>query len=195
MLVQINETKGRTFEESIAAMNELTYSGYRVWFLLSSFSGTIDFTREYCECYFSKNVYYRGLQELIDKKYLIENNNLYIFYRAPEMTALKKSWSVYALIFPDESKYIGITSKAPETRWGADGKHYCGMLVYEAIEKWGWSNVEKKILHKDLTEAQARLYEQKYIKEYQTTISDKGYNIVERKESLATINKQILEGI
>ena len=48
-------------------------------------------------------------------------------------------YSVYIHTFPNDKKYIGITSWKPELRWGANGANYKNPYMVNAIKKYGWS--------------------------------------------------------
>lgn len=88
-------------------------------------------------------------------------------------------WCVYMHIFPNGKKYIGITSRNPSNRWGYMGKKYEGQMVYRAIQKYGWDNIEHKILYENLTKSEACKTEQELIAKYHTYTGDNecnGYN-------------------
>ena len=72
-------------------------------------------------------------------------------------------------------KYIGITRQAVERRW-KNGKGYSTQHFSRAIKKYGWDNFEHTILMSNLTKSQACYYEQFYIKKYETTLPENGYN-------------------
>lgn len=66
-------------------------------------------------------------------------------------------------ICPNKKVYIGITSKTPETRW-QHGKGYPNNPHFtNAIVKYGWDNIEHKILFEDLEEQVAKDIEIKLI--------------------------------
>lgn len=74
-------------------------------------------------------------------------------------------------------KYIGITKQKPTRRWN-NGKGYIrNTLFFRAINKYGWHNIEHKILYTDLKEKDAKELEIKLIKEYKSNDKDYGYNI------------------
>ena len=114
----------------------------------------------------------------------------------------RSDWMVYCHTNKANGKvYIGITSKDnPNDRWqsGEGYKRPRGQTIalshfYNAIKKYGWDNFEHEILVEGLTLEQASEYEQKHIKQYDSTNPEKGYNIakggkgtVGAKHSLAT---------
>ena len=75
-------------------------------------------------------------------------------------------------------KYIGITSKKPNDRFGKDGKNYIKCPAFwHAIQKYGWENFEHQILETNLTEEEACKREIELIEKYHTTDKQFGYNI------------------
>lgn len=77
----------------------------------------------------------------------------------------------------NNKKYIGITSRNPEQRWGHNGNNYkTTPHFYAAIQKYGWDNFEHNILFENLTKQQACQKEQELIAQYNTTNKEYGYN-------------------
>lgn len=78
----------------------------------------------------------------------------------------------------NNKKYIGITSRNPNVRFGKNGKGYYNSIVfYNAIQKYGWDNFEHIILFNNLTKKEAEQKEIDLIKEYNTTNRKLGYNM------------------
>lgn len=74
-------------------------------------------------------------------------------------------------------KYIGITGDIPEKRW-RNGKGYDKNPYFDhAIQKYGWDNFEHIILYEGLTKEEAENLEIETIAKYDTTNSEKGYNL------------------
>ena len=74
-------------------------------------------------------------------------------------------------------KYIGITKRSPEIRWG-NGKNYKGCLKFNcAIEKYGWNNFDHEIIASGLNKQEAENFEKLLIDKLHTTESAFGYNI------------------
>ena len=90
-----------------------------------------------------------------------------------------RKYIVYMHVFPNTKRYIGITSQSCKQRWGSNGNKYKGQLVYNAIKKYGWDNIEHLILHDNLTEEEAKAKEIELIAKYNTTNDQYGYNIHE----------------
>lgn len=73
--------------------------------------------------------------------------------------------------------YIGITKQKPEKRWN-NGKGYKhNNYIKNAINKYGWENIEHKILYKNLTKKEAEEKEIKLIAYYKSNKKEYGYNI------------------
>lgn len=84
---------------------------------------------------------------------------------------------VYCHQFPNGKRYIGITHQAVEYRW-EHGKGYRNQpLVYRAVTKYGWDNIQHKILAEDLTKQEACELEKFYIAKYNTQDNRFGYNL------------------
>jgi hypothetical protein len=119
-----------------------------------------------------------------------------------------KKFCVYEHVFPNGKRYIGITSKSPKARWenGAGYDKERQPVIYNAIQKYGWNNIEHNILFVDLTEEEAKIKEKELIKQYHTYIYDEkpmGYNMTlggegtlghKGSEKLTQINRQRLLG-
>ena len=62
-------------------------------------------------------------------------------------------------------RYIGITSRKPQERWGRDGSGYKSTPhFYSAIQKYGWDGFEHNILYINCTLEQACELEKALIK-------------------------------
>ena len=95
-------------------------------------------------------------------------------------------WTVYVHIVPQsiteynyDKYYIGITSKSVEKRWGKNGNNYHGQPFYNAIQKYGWNNIEHHIIAEYLTENEAKNFEKTLINKLRCNLyKDKyGYNM------------------
>lgn len=94
-----------------------------------------------------------------------------------------KKYIVYCHIFPNGKRYVGITSQKPNERW-RNGRGYKGSnAVYNAIKKYGWHNIEHRILYEDLSKKEAEKMEIQLIKEW-NTLSPNGYNLCEGGNSV-----------
>lgn len=86
------------------------------------------------------------------------------------------NYTVYLHTFPNGKYYVGITCQDLNRRW-RDGKGYEGQPVYDAILKYGWSNIKHEVLFTGLSKADAEQKEIELIKQYNSLSHDNGYNI------------------
>lgn len=81
-------------------------------------------------------------------------------------------------VFPNDKIYVGITSKEPEKRWLKDGYGYRNQqLVYSAIKKYGWDNIQHVIVARNVSYESAKNIEIDLISLYDTNNRENGYNI------------------
>ena len=76
----------------------------------------------------------------------------------------KGNYSVYIHVCPNEMIYVGITGKDPERRWrnGEGYKHQ--PLFYNAIQCYGWSNIQHILVDEFDDKSEALVLERKLIK-------------------------------
>ena len=87
------------------------------------------------------------------------------------------NYKVYIHIFPNNKVYIGITRNRTDIRW-ANGKGYKSQKVMSnAINKYGWENIEHKVLYENLTKEEAEQKEIELIAYYKSNQRQYGYNI------------------
>ena len=93
-----------------------------------------------------------------------------------------KGYCVYKHTFPNGKVYIGVTCQNPSLRWRRDGSGYRphgkskNIKVWNAIQKYGWENVQHDILFCGLSKEDAEQEEIKLIAAYQSTDDIYGYN-------------------
>ena len=102
------------------------------------------------------------------------------------------NWKVYCHVFPNGKKYVGITHRPVEQRWGKQGEGYKGQVVYDAIQKYDWDNIEHKILKENLSQEQACFYERAYIKAWGSHTSVNGYNCTWGGEGTSPYNEEAI---
>lgn len=74
--------------------------------------------------------------------------------------------------------YIGQTCQNVIDRWKNGAGYKTCTLFYKAIKKYGWNNFEHLILETDISSSKiANIKEKYYIKLFDSTNLDKGYNI------------------
>lgn len=88
---------------------------------------------------------------------------------------MNKPYTLYEHIFPDGKRYIGITCQAINARWKNGHGYETQSKVYEAIQKYGWDNIQHVVLQTDLTKEEAEILERQKILEFNSI--ENGYNI------------------
>lgn len=78
------------------------------------------------------------------------------------------SWLVYKHISPSGKVYIGITHLTLAQRWVRGNGYKQCPLFYKAIIKYGWNNIEHKVLISNLTEQEAKEVEIQLISYYKS---------------------------
>ena len=78
------------------------------------------------------------------------------------------SWLVYKHISPSDKVYIGITHLLPSQRWCRGNGYKNNPMFYRAIKKYGWDNIEHKIVISNLTKEQAEEVEKQLISYYKS---------------------------
>lgn len=125
----------------------------------------------------------------------------------------EKKYCVYMHRFPNNKVYIGQTCQEPEKRWGNNGcgyftknqdGSYSQPLIVNAINKYGWENVEHIILFDNLNKHSADRIEQISILLFKSNIDTYGYNLTcggggslgrvwtqEEKDALSIVKKSM----
>lgn len=87
-----------------------------------------------------------------------------------------EDYTVYMHVFPNGKKYIGITKDDVVERW-KNGFGYKTQFVFTAIVKYGWDNIEHRILYTNLTKKEAMQKERELIEEHRSLLNENGYNV------------------
>ena len=85
-------------------------------------------------------------------------------------------YKVYLLTFPNEKVYVGITNQNEKNRWKNGNGYIENENMYNDILKYGWINIKKNILYKDLLYDEAREKEKELIINYRSNLKKYGYN-------------------
>lgn len=95
-----------------------------------------------------------------------------------------KKHTVYIHIVPrtiskyDHDKYyVGITKHKPENRWNSGKGYKSNAYFTNAINKYGWDNIEHQIIANNLTKEEATNFEIKLISLLQSNNLQYGYNL------------------
>lgn len=106
---------------------------------------------------------------------------------------------VYIYTFPNGKKYIGQTTQTLAKRASRGNNYKSSPAVYNAIQKYGWDNIQKETIECQSEEEMDNL-ERELIAKYKTTDINFGYNIEdggnknkhlseETKKKLSDLNK------
>ncbi len=85
---------------------------------------------------------------------------------------------VYLLVFPNSKIYCGYSSNIIR-RWHGPSEYKSQPLVSRAIEKYGWTNIKKYIYNVYDNSEEGLKAEYNFIKKYDLTNPNKGYNMVD----------------
>ena len=83
--------------------------------------------------------------------------------------------SIYRHIFPNGKVYIGQTCQKPEYRWNNGRGYKTSPFIFNAINKYGWDNIEHQILFSNLDQLNADIIEEDLI--YYCKQIGKSYNL------------------
>lgn len=98
-----------------------------------------------------------------------------------------ENWKVYMHKSPSGKVYIGITKRDLKTRWvNGEGYKTCP-IFYNAIKKYGWENIEHKLLFENLNNISAKLIEIDLIYYYKSI--DMSYNLTDGGQGQLGIHK------
>lgn len=99
------------------------------------------------------------------------------------MEARANNYCVYIHTTPSGKVYIGITSKPVEKRW-LNGRGYRrNEHFWNAIQKYGWDNIEHTVLASGLSKEEASEVEKMYISLFRSHEIKHGYNLTEGGET------------
>jgi len=97
----------------------------------------------------------------------------------------EKKWCLYIHTVSKEiankdynMNYVGLTCLKPEKRWGNNGSGYQNQpLFWAAINKYGWNNIQHRIIATGLTQEEACHYEFQIIRFLKSNNPQFGYNM------------------
>ena len=96
-------------------------------------------------------------------------------------------WSIYKHTFPNGKCYIGLTKQTPENRFKNGYGYESCPLMWNAIQKYGWNNIETSWLYTDISDIhKAAILEQEAIQQYKSNEREYGYNIANGGQGGAT---------
>ena len=93
--------------------------------------------------------------------------------------SMEDTYKVYVHLFPNGKRYVGITCQDVNRRWRKGRAYGSNIIMTRAIQKYGWENIEHKILIDKLTIGQAEKLERELIKRWELQNVAFGYNIAD----------------
>lgn len=103
-----------------------------------------------------------------------------------------RKYTVYKHTAPSKKVYIGITGQAVEKRWKNGTGYIDNSYFYRAIKKYGWNNIQHKIIEEGLTLKEACTKEKELIAFYKSNERNFGYNMTNGGE-LTLYNKEMID--
>ena len=92
------------------------------------------------------------------------------------------NYKLYMHLFPNDKMYIGITKDTLARRWARGNGYKRQPVVFSAIMKYGWDNIQHILLADGMTREEAELAEQYAIRYYKSNDRNFGYNLTEGGE-------------
>ena len=91
-------------------------------------------------------------------------------------------YTIYLRRTPENKVYVGCTSVSLDRRQSLG---YAGTRFQKAIDQFGWDNIDTEILAETSDLIEAKQLESDYIKKYQATNPDFGYNAIDSGYSMS----------
>lgn len=91
--------------------------------------------------------------------------------------ACENNYYIYKHTVPNNKVYVGITKQNPNRRWRNGHGYKDSHLFFNAIIKYGWTNISHEILEEGLSFEEACIQEKYYIDLYQSNNRNFGYNL------------------
>lgn len=88
----------------------------------------------------------------------------------------KSNFCVYKHTTPNNKVYIGITCQDPNERWKKGFAYRKNKHFFNAIEKYGWDNIQHEILLDGISSNEAYEWEKIFIVQYKSNDRRFGYN-------------------
>ena len=89
----------------------------------------------------------------------------------------ERKYTVYLHTSPSGKRYVGITSMKVERRWRKGKGYINNSYFYNAIQKYGWDNIEHIVFEENLSKEEAEDYEIFLIQALHSNDRRYGYNI------------------
>lgn len=107
------------------------------------------------------------------------------------------TYCVYRHTFPNGKVYVGLTCQNPLDRWQGGYGYKNQRLMFNAIKKYGWENIQHEIILDGLTLSEAHEKEIEWISYHRSNERLFGYNVSSGGESGNghTVSKEVREKI
>lgn len=92
---------------------------------------------------------------------------------------MEETYKVYVHVFPNGKKYVGITRQKLNRRWRKGRSYSSNIRMTNAINKYGWDNIEHIVLYSGLSASEAERIEKSLIAEWNLMDERYGYNYAE----------------
>ena len=114
-------------------------------------------------------------------------------YKSDKAIDFGNVYKVYVLTFPNGKKYVGMTRQRGVRRWRSTG--YKSQVMKEAINEFGWENVEREIVAENLNLKEAGDMETNLIKKYKTLDRTYGYNSTAGGDTYNVHSQEFLDNL
>lgn len=100
------------------------------------------------------------------------------------------NYTIYKHIFPNNKIYIGITNQKPSNRWKNGNGYKKQSLIFNAINKYGWEEIQHIILFTNLNKKEAEEKEIYLISKYKSNDRQYGYNVSNGGNTIGTHSEE-----
>lgn len=92
---------------------------------------------------------------------------------------MERDYKVYVHIFPNGKRYVGITCQKLNRRWRKGRSYSSNIRMTNAINKYGWDDIEHVVLYSGISAEEAEQTERRLIAEWNLMDEKYGYNYAE----------------
>ena len=103
---------------------------------------------------------------------------------------MENNYKVYCHLFPNGKRYIGITKQRLAIRFKNGYGYQRCPIMWKAIQKYKWRNIEHNVLFENLTKEEAETKEIELIAKYKSNDRKFGYNIANGGNCIGTVSEE-----
>lgn len=103
---------------------------------------------------------------------------------------MENNYKVYCHLFPNGKRYIGITKQRLAIRFKNGYGYQRSPIMWKAIQKYKWENIEHNVLFENLTKEEAETKEIELIAKYKSNDRKFGYNIANGGNCIGTVSEE-----